>query len=295
MSDRTLWSRAARRVNRAAIEPLSNPTNVWHGVQDESLKPLRMLRLGDCSWLSVAHAHTFGPPGYPSVLAERLRARGIALGFDNVHVGTAEEVDPEVLRRFEGRPVDLILIQVATQHGIQEILPLWDAGLPYVRLYAARRLGAAGGAWHRAVTSRMLRRWGRPYAALHPARARAGMHTLLDWIDLNYPGVPCAVLSPHPPLRAGFTDPELVDEAWRLYAAVASARGATVLDYRETLAAAAAGRERDFYGATGYDVLMPGHRVIADALLPWLERAVDRAHAAEAAAVGAVGAVGVAA
>lgn len=276
MSYRTLWARAAGRINHAAIGPLANPTNLWHGVRDDSLQPLRMLRLGDCSWLSVPHAHTFGPPGYPAVLAARLRAQGIALAFDNVHVGTAEEADPAILSRFEGRQVDVVLVQIATQHGLQEILPLSRAGLPYIRLYAASRLGAAGGHWHRAVTSPVLRRWGRPFAPLDAARARATMHALLDWVEASHPGVPCALLSPHPPLRDGFADPRLVDEAWRLYASVASAHGATVLDYRETLAAAASGRERAFYGATGYDVLMPGHRIIADTLLAWLEPELNR-------------------
>lgn len=250
---------------------LPNPTRDWHGLEDPQLTPKRLLRVGDCSWQAIAGAHTVGEAGYPSVVANRLRDRGIAMRFDDYFVATAPVISLEMLTKVAPKKLDAIVLQMGVTHGMLELLPLGRHGLVAVRTGINWHLGPMAAPLHRRLTAPVLRRYGRP-SLPPPSRdeIHTGLGTLFGWIAENHPRVPVAVLPPHNVVRAGWSSPDLVDQAARIYLSSAASFGATVLDYRGALREATAGREERFYAANGYDLTRAGHELIADALLEWL-------------------------
>lgn len=258
-------------IGQRAIRNLANPTLTWHGVEDPELQGRRLLRIGDCSWQVIDRGHTFGRPGYPAMVADRLRSMGVAMAFDDCYAGTSSQISIEMLERVAPERPDAIIVQMGVLHGLLELLALWDAGLVTVRAAANRRLGVLGGPLHRRLTAPLLRRYGRPcMAPVSAEQVASELDALFAWIDARHPGVPRAVLPPHGLIQSGWADPVTVQEATDCYLDSAVRHGADILDYRERLRERAAGRERRFYGANGYDLRAPGHEVIADMLLTWL-------------------------
>ena len=75
---RDLAIAARAQIQRRALRDVPMPSRDWHGIDEPELTPLRVLRVGDCSWQAIPRCHTMGEPGYPQALAERLRDRGIS-------------------------------------------------------------------------------------------------------------------------------------------------------------------------------------------------------------------------
>jgi hypothetical protein len=246
----------------------------WHGVQEPGLPGRHLARIGDCSWQIIDFGHTMGPPGYPAVLANMLRRRGIAMGFSNYFAGTAADVTEAGLERLVPVESDAIILQFGGQHGMRRLLASTGPHTASLALWANWRARSLGGLVHRHVTGPALNRWGRSYWPEPESIVRDDdVHRVLSWLAEHRPGVPCAMLSAHPVLRSGWADPLLVDQATEQYMRLAREHGVFVLNYRTAiLRELASGQlhERDVFGATGYDLRAPGHRVIAEGLRDWL-------------------------
>jgi hypothetical protein len=251
-----------------------NPTLGWHGVQEPGLPRRHLARIGDCSWQIIDFGHTMGPPGYPAALADMLRGQGIAMGFSNYFAGTAADVTEAGLERLVPVESDAIILQFGGQHGMRRLLGSTGPRTASLALWANSRAGSLGGLVHRHVTGPALNRWGRSYWPEHENVVRDDdVRRVLSWLAEHRPGVPCAMLSAHPVRRSGWADPLLVDQATERYMRIAQQHGVFVLDYRmEILGLLDSGqlRERDVFGATGYDLRAAGQRVIADGLRDWL-------------------------
>lgn len=270
---RRIVDERTRQLAAWLMRDVPNPTHVWHGAADGRPRALHLLRLGDCSWHIIDHAHGFGRPGYPALLDERLARAGVGLGFDDCFVGSARKIHPPTLTRVARERPDAIIVHMGVGHGVLELLPLSRLNLTVARLRANRSLGRAGGWLHRHVTAPLLRRAGRPITApCTPEETEQGFARLRGWIEQCCPGTPWAILPPHTPIRHGWADPAIVAETTDIYARAAVAQGGAFLDYRPHLAAAVrAGRTEDFYGATGYDLRRPGHVIVEQLLHEWLQ------------------------
>ena len=285
---RKLGDRYGPLIYRRALRDLPNPTLVWHGLPDSRLDQIRILRIGDCSWQAIDHAHSFGKPGYPAILAERLREDGVAMRFDDCFAANTEEISLERLTKLTPEAPDAIIVQMGGSHALMEILPIHRMGFSVVRLRINWELGRLGGWLHRHIVSPVVRRFGKPVGEMWDyERVEPGMARLADWIDERFPGVPWAILSLHPPAYGGYKDLELAERSMDVYVRAAVAHGATFLDYRAAVSAAAAGRPvSEFYGASGYDLRAPGHVLIAAMLHEWL-RAEGRVPARAVAPIAA--------
>lgn len=260
----------ARAVGWQFTRAVQNPSHLWHGITDQALEHRHVLRIGDCSWQAIENAHTLGAPGYPAILADRLRSRGIALAFDGFYCGTGQDATEQTLAKCRVERTDAILIQFGAQHAVQEFLPLNRLGYADIRLGLNWHSGRLGGQAHRHLVAPLLRRHGRPMIPLSPERITAGMNVLFDWLDRSFPDTPRVLLSPHPAVRSGWCDPQLLDRAWEIYRSAAAARGEHTLDYRPRLTRAVADHPDVFYGSTGYDLKLAGHKLVAVQLLEWL-------------------------
>src|ERR1700722_12102820 len=82
----------ARRVSRAAFRRVPNPNLLWRGISAPEQPSRVLMRVGDCSWLEMPYGHTWGPPGYPRLVAEALARGGTALRFANHQVTLAADL-----------------------------------------------------------------------------------------------------------------------------------------------------------------------------------------------------------
>lgn len=251
-----------------------NPTVGWRGIEVPGLPRRHLARIGDCSWQIIDRGHTMGPPGYPEMLAEMLRQQGVAMGFSNYFVGLASDITDAHLERLVPAESDAIILQLGAQHGLRKMLGATGPRTASLALWANWRAGSLGSVVHRRVTGPALDRWGRSYWPEPASVVRdEDVHRLFSWLADHRPGVPCAVLSSHPIIRSGWVDPLLVDRASEQYMRIAQEHGWSVVDYRaDVLRQLEVGhlQERDVFGATGYDLRAPGHRVIAERLFEWL-------------------------
>jgi hypothetical protein len=188
--------------------------------------------------------------------------------FDAYHVGTPRHATAESLEKYVPADTDAIMLQFGVQHAMRELVPHQLPGAEFGRLWVNSRTGSAGSWFHRKVTARILCRYGR--LRMETNRLEEEMNRLLDWLFINRRDIPCAILSPNPIVCAGWADPEVLDSVAARLLTTAEGRGIQVIDFRSTLMRVAEGREGEFFGANGYDLRRPGHRVVADAVLEWL-------------------------
>jgi hypothetical protein len=265
-------------INYRATRHIPNPTLTWHG--DAEATSCHLVRIGDCSWQAIQHGHTFGPVGYPKIFVDELRALGAPVRFTNVYAGTALAIQTKLLAQRVPETADAIIVQMGIQHAVRELLPLADAGIASVRIWANWRLGPEADAVHRRIVAPALRRWGRLMidpSSLQRVDEQIGL--LATWLRANRPRASCVVVLPHLPVLDGWADPRRVVDARRTYRTAAKRHGLTTVDYARALKRAAGGRDSEFFGATGYDLRAPGHEIVADVLRPWLTDAFSHAYA----------------
>jgi hypothetical protein len=255
------------------LAPIPNGLRDWHGVDAEpGLERRNLLRIGDCSWIQIEHAHTYGPAGYPYFAAQRLLEHGIAMGFSNyaaVHLDGLP-TDERLERYARESPPDAILIQVASAYSSHELLRIGpiSAGRTWVNW----KLGALGGANHRHVVAPLLRRWGRPVVDMPDRPAfTAELLAFVARLRRVFPGVPTAIAPPHADSRT-HNDRMFVrlDETGAAIREAAAEAGVPLLDYSGPLRAAMAAGATDLHCANLYNLRRAGHELAAEPVAEWL-------------------------
>lgn len=264
---------AARAVMRVVPPPDDAPRR-WPGILDAGLEPLRVARYGDCTWREVDGGHGRGRrPGYPLAAAEQLARHGIGMRFSDVWVpsyGHLPRTREELVRHLSlGGDPDAVLVQLGHSHATRALLP---TSAPWIRL---RELGA-----HRpprlaramyAASDPLLRRFGR---VLYP-EPPDGSDCLAAFFALvrgTWPRARVLVMAPPSvPLRPGYCDPVLSEQAWRTAIAAARAAGVDTLDLRPEVGELQRrlGRWR-VTGANGVDTRRPGSELVGRRLAEWL-------------------------
>lgn len=255
------------------LRQVPNPTHEWKGLEAGGLNRRYLLRIGDCSWMNVPHAHTYGPPGYPRVLAEQCLIRGVALRFENYVVLRLDE--PPSRERLAGFGLestpDAIIVQMGVLYAARELLALPDWLLAPLRTWVNWRLGHAGGYVHRFAVRPALRHWGRPFLpSARESDLRTSMRGLLMLVRETFPSVPLLMLSPHPLIVEGWADRGLLDEACEMMFAAARDVDVPVLDYRPVVRQAIDAGITGVHGVNGYDLRESGHALVAAELMKWL-------------------------
>lgn len=267
----TALARAMHRVLERAIPRVEDPPLAWRGIDDPGLSPLRVVRYGDCSWREVVGAHQLGErPGYPLVVAERLREHGIGMRFTNHHVTPAEAlpVDGPGVRKHlrSGERPDLVWIQVGCAYAIRSMLPV-ETYSNRVRLRINGRLGSAGGTVHSAITAPALRRFGR-YAYEFPGwpAVQARIEEFIRLIRRSFPGASVALLFPWGASSDGWMNPNRLEAVGSVLGDVCENCDVLAVDARAQL------RDAELRGvavraSNGYDLTRAGHEVVTDAIL----------------------------
>lgn len=252
---------------------MPNPTLLWHGVAAGGERQRLLLRVGDCSWQNIPHAHTWGSPGYPLLLARALLADGTAMRFANYHAGTAASLPgTDALERAcgGGRP-DAIVVEFGSYYAGRGLIRS-SVIKPYeLRTWFNWMSGSLGGALHRVLSRPLLRRWGRHRS--EPASelgAGSELALFLDGLRAHYPGVPVVYLPPHRVDVDAAVDPARIEDAAAVLIDGARRGGAAILDCRAELAEASAGG-REMFAANGYDLRLAAHEVLAGRMLRWLQ------------------------
>ena len=83
-------------------------------------------------------------------------------------------------------------------------------------------------------------------------------------MDDTYPGVPWAILPPNQPIRAGWCDPKLVNDAASIYLDAAIDLGAVVIDHRYVTT------RSSYMARMDMTLTVLATELIAAMLLPWL-------------------------
>ncbi len=221
------------------------------------------MRVGDCSWLEMPYGHTWGPPGYPRLVAEALARGDTALRFANHQVALAADLpDPATLERTCGEASpDAIIVEIGAYYSTRGLL---DGKLvePYeLRTWFHWIAGPVGGFLHRRLSRPVLRRYGH-YRSSSACTAHADddLKAFLIALRAHYPGVPVAFLAPHMTTVDAAVDPARLREAADLLVAAARATLTKVIDVDAELHAAARSGECVF-GASGLRLVLRERQV----------------------------------
>jgi hypothetical protein len=250
-----------------------NPTLQWHGVTAPGADQRLLLRIGDCSWQEIPHGHTWGAPGYPRLIAEALTRIGISLRFANHHSGLAGDLpDPDALARTcQGSRPDAIVVQLGSYYAGRGLVSGENFEPHELRTWFNWVSGPVGGALHRSISRPLLKRRGH-HRVPAASELDAGTHleAFLSGLHESYSGTPVAFIPPHMTHVDASVDPARLVDAANVLIAGARAADATVIDIRPEIAAAAAGGSL-LFGANGYDLRRPGHAIVAEKVLAWLQ------------------------
>ena len=265
--------RLFNHISGAAFRRVPNPTLQWHGVEQPGPEAKLLLRIGDCSWQAIEHGHTWGEPGYPSLVADALLAEGTELRFANFHAEDAAALPAgeSIDHILAGETPDAIVLEIGAAYAGRGLIKGVRIRPFELRTWVHWVTGRWGGAVHRHISRPLLRRWGNHRSgSASELAAGESLRSYLAFLGERYPGVPVAFLPPHMTDIDGAIDPDRLSDAASVLRAAALRSGGpvTIIEIGRGLEQAAGRGE--IFAANGHDLRRDGHEVVAGGVLEWL-------------------------
>lgn len=227
-----------------------------------------MIAFADCSFRAMPWSHgTHNPMGYPQVLAERLRARGISLRGRAIYIARGEDLPatPEDVVRWydlDGEP-ELVIVQTGVLAALRTVLGLRPS-VQRVRDAIGRRLGR-----FTFPAYRMLWPLAEPFS--HPVESPQDPESVVRFVRLVrsvWPRAHVVVMPPFRSERHSPFSPTICAALGRDLRAACEREGIPFVDPNPLVDRLDA---RSARSANGYNLSWPGHEAVVDALEPELQ------------------------